>query len=130
MSLLRRSVLITFLGLLLGGCSDDPLAPFEPEINNATDSFQFQATGVSDVTTTLTYAWRNTGTLANVNHSTTTTSGQARLVIRTAGGTVVYDKQLQPSLNEPTTAGVSGDWRIDVILTNYTGTLNFRVQKP
>ena len=130
MALTRRSVLVTLLGLLLGSCSDDPLAPFEPEINSATDSFQLQATGVRDVTTTLTYTWRNTGTLANVNHSTTTTAGQARLVIRTAGGTVVYDRQLQASLNEPTTAGAAGDWRIELILTNYTGTLNFRVQKP
>ena len=130
MFLTRRSVLVTFLGLLLGSCSDDPLAPFEPEVNNATDSFQLQATGLQNVNTTLTYTWRNTGTLANVNHSSTTTAGEARLVIRTTSGALVYDKQLQPSLNEPTTVGASGDWRIELILSNYTGTLNFRVQKP
>jgi hypothetical protein len=114
----------------LAGCSDDALAPFQPEITNATDSFQLQATGVSNVTATLTYAWRNTGTVANVNHSTTTAAGSARVVIRASNGSQVYDKALVPSLNEQTNTGVSGDWRIQLVLANYSGTLNFRVQKP
>ena len=115
---------------LVLGCGDDPLAPFEPEVNNATDSFQFQATGVQNVTTTLTYTWRNTGTVANVNHSTTTTAGSVRLVVRAASGTQVYDKQLQPSLNEQTGTGPAGDWNVQVVLSGYSGTMNFRLQKP
>jgi hypothetical protein len=116
--------------LALGCNGDDPLAPFEPEIDNATDSFQLQATGVRDVTTTLTYTWRNTGTVANVNHSTTTTAGTARLVVRAANDVQVYDRQLEPSLNEQTGTGSSGDWIIQLVLTSYSGTLNFRLQKP
>lgn len=115
---------------LLGACGDDPLAPFEPQIDNATDSFQLQATDVRDVSTTLTYTWRNTGTVANVNHSTTTTAGSARLVVRSANGTDVYDKGLVPSLNEQTATGMPGDWTIRLVLSNYSGTLNFRMQKP
>jgi hypothetical protein len=42
---------------------------------------------------------------------------------------IVYDKALVPSLNEPTTAGTSGTWSIQLRLTNYSGTLNFRAQK-
>lgn len=120
----------TCAALLVGCDGDDPLAPFEPEVNNATDSFQLQATGVRDVSTTLTYTWRNTGTLANVNHSSTTTAGSARLIVRAANGAQVYDKQLQPSLNEQTGTGTTGNWTIELVLTNYSGTLNFRLQKP
>lgn len=115
---------------LVLGCSDDPMAPFEPEVTNATDSFQLQATGVQDLSTTLDYTWRNTGTLANVNHSTTTTSGTARLVVRAADGSQVYDSELAPSLNEQTATGTTGDWTLRVVLTNYSGTLNFRIEKP
>ena len=80
-------------GITATGCSD-PLAPFQPEVTNATDNFQLQATGVSRVSATRTYSWSNTGTRATVNHSTTTSEGTARLVIRDAGGTSVYDGPL------------------------------------
>jgi hypothetical protein len=113
---------------LLWGCNNS-LAPFQPEINNVANSFQLQATNVKDVTTTLNYAWQNDGTLASVNHSTTVTAGTARLVIHDANGAIVYDHALVPSLTELTTAGVTGLWQIQLVLSNYSGTLNFRVQR-
>lgn len=122
------SLLLAVAGSGGVGCSD-PLAPFQPEVTNATNSFQLQATGVTAVTTTLTYAWTTTGTRATVNHSTTTSAGTARLTIRDAAGTVVYDADLAPSLNEPTNAGGAGGWTIQVRLTGYSGTLNVRVEK-
>lgn len=114
--------------LLLASCTD-PLAPFSPEITNATDNFQLQATGVAGVTSTLTYSWVSTGTRATINHSTTTTAGTAVLSVRDAAGVIVYDKGLIPSLNEPTLTGTAGTWTIQLRLTGYSGTLNFRAQK-
>jgi hypothetical protein len=114
--------------LAVGGCRDS-LAPFQPEIASVNDNFQLQATGVTDVTSTNTYSWQNTGTRATVNHSTVTATGSARLVIRDAAGVVVYDKLLSPSLNEPTAAGVAGAWKLELRLDRYSGTLNFRAQK-
>lgn len=114
----------------LAACDDDPLAPFEPEVNGETDNFQLQATGVQDVTATLEYDWQNTSTVANVDHSTTTTAGSARLIVRAADGTVVYDEELVPSLNEATAPGPAGDWTIRLVLDGYSGTLNFRLQAP
>jgi hypothetical protein len=110
-------------------CSDDPLAPFQPEITNATDNFQLQATGVEKQTASLPYDWPNTGTQASVNHSTTTTNGTARLIIKDAGDVTVYDNILVPSLNDTTLTGLSGTWEIRLVLSEYSGTLNFRVQK-
>jgi len=123
------------LGILLvvatgaGACSDNPLEPFQPEVTNATDNFQLQATAVTGVTSTETYTWNNTGTRATVNHSTTTTAGSAQLTIRDGTGTVVYTKSLSPSLNEATATGTAGAWTIVLTMTSYSGTLNFRVQK-
>ncbi len=114
---------------LLNACKNDSLAPFQPEIANNQDSFQLQATGVSYVSTTLVYAWRNSGTQATINHSTTTTTGSTLLVIKDSVGTTVYSKALVPSLNEPTSVGVPGTWSITLTLSNYSGTLNFRAQK-
>jgi hypothetical protein len=125
----RITPVIVLLGLLLGAGCSDPLGPFEPEITNATDNFQLQATGVTAVTATLSYSWVNTGTRATINHSTTTAAGTAQLTIRDAAGTVVYDKGLVPSLNEPTSSGTVGTWTLQLRLTDYSGTLNFRAQK-
>jgi hypothetical protein len=124
---LRPAILA--LGILLAPSCSDPLAPFEPEIASVTDNFQLQATDVTSLTMTRTYAWTNTGTRATINHSTTTSAGTAQLTIRDRAGTIVYDKNLVPSLNEPTTVGASGSWTIQLRLTNYSGTLNFRAQK-
>jgi hypothetical protein len=114
---------------VLAGCKNDSLAPFEPQIGNIQDSFQLQATNVSNVSATLVYSWKNSGTRATINHSTTTTAGSTMLVIKDSIGTTVYSKALSPSLNEPTSAGVAGTWSITLTLTNYSGTLNFRAQK-
>lgn len=116
--------------IVIASCgASDSLGPFQPEVTNAQDNFQLQATGVTNVTTTKTYVWHNTGTAATVNHSTTTTAGSARITILAPGSVTVYDKALVASANESTTVGTSGDWTINLVLTNYSGTLNFRVQK-
>jgi len=113
-----------------GACdSSNPLEPFQPEITNATDNFQLQATDVAGVTSTQTYSWNNTGTRATINHSTTTTAGSTQLTIRDANGTVVYTKALAPSLSEASATGTAGTWTIALTMTSYSGTLNFRVQK-
>jgi hypothetical protein len=124
--------LLLATSLTVAACSDStgPLAPFEPQINNAADNFQFQATGVTNVSWTYTYTWSNTGTSANVNQSTTITGGSATLTIVDGNGTQVYTQSLSANGTFPTTAGVTGNWTIRVVFTNYSGTPNFRVQKP
>ncbi len=114
--------------IAFAACSD-PLAPFQPEVSNSADSFQLQASNVAGVTATKTWTWSNSGTRATINHSTTTSSGSARLLIKDAAGVTVYDKALSPSLNEPTTAGQSGSWTIQLTMSSYNGTMNFRAQK-
>lgn len=130
LSLVAATLLALVAGALpIGGCSDNGLAPFQPEVTNATDNFQLQATGVRNRTVTLTYDWNNTGAQATVNHSTTTTAGAAHLIIQDGIGAIVYDKALVPSLNDTTATGAAGAWTIRLVLSNYSGTLNFRVQK-
>jgi len=121
--------LVILCALILNQCSDNTLAPFQPEVTSVKDNFQLQATGVKNRTATLTYQWENTGTRAKVNHSTTTTHGTAHVIIRDSGGSTVYDKALVPSLTDTTTVGSSGMWTILLELNQYSGTLNFRVQK-
>jgi len=121
--------LIIICMLTISRCADDPLAPFQPEVTSVTDNFQLQATGVKGRSATLNYSWENTGTQAKINHSTTTTIGTARLIIMDADGISVYEETLVPSLTDTTTVGTSGTWKIRLVLNNYSGTLNFRVQK-
>lgn len=128
-----RATVVSALLFALPACSSSstaPLAPFQPQTSNVADNFGLQATGVTNVTSTLSYTWANSGTRATINHSTTTQSGTTLLVVRDAAGTMVYSKTLSPSLSEPSTpVGVAGNWTVQLTMTNYTGTLNFRVQK-
>lgn len=120
---------VLVFGTLVGCGSNHALGPFQPQISNAADNFQAQATNVTNVTNTFTYSWTNSGTRATVNHSTVTTNGSTHLDIKDAAGVTVYSQPLSPSLNEATAVGQAGTWRIEFTLTNYSGTLNFRVQK-
>ena len=109
---------------------NDSLAPFQPEIANLTDNFQLQATNVRNVTSTLDYTWQNTGTSANVNQATVASAGTATLTIQDGQSAQVYTKDLTANGTFQTSAGSAGAWKIHVVLTNFSGTLNFRVQKP
>ena len=116
---------------VLAACSNStgPLAPFQPQISNVADNFQFQATGVTNVTWTFTYNWSNTGDSATVNQSTTVTGGAATLTIYDKNGTQVYTQSLSANGTFGMTKGVAGNWTIRVVFTNYSGTVNLRAQK-
>jgi hypothetical protein len=126
---LRTVALIGAMACGVAACSSNPLLPYEPEISAAPDNFQLQATGVTNVTSTQTYSWANTGTRAKINHSTVTTGGSALLTVRDGAGMTVYTQTLAPSLSEATAVGGAGTWTIVVTLTSYSGTLNFRAEK-
>lgn len=120
------------IGVVGCGGSDSVLsAQFQPEVANLTDNFQFQSTGVTNVTETLTYNWQNTGIAANVDQSGTITSppGSAMLIIRDANNIQVYSADLRSTGSFQTATGTTGTWRIQVVLNGVSGTLNFRVQK-
>ena len=117
--------------LLSAGCGDDPnpLAPFEPEIITTADAFQFQATAVKNVTADLVYTWANPNTRATINHSSVVNQGTAHVYILDSGDIEVYSSPLTATGTMPTDTGLAGNWKIRVVLTNVSGTLNFRVEK-
>jgi PBP1b-binding outer membrane lipoprotein LpoB len=120
---------VTALALL--GCSNstDPVAPYEPQINNVTDNFQFQATDVTDITWTYTYQWLNTGDSATVNQATAVNGGSATLTISDSTGTQLYSKSLSANGTFGMIKGAAGHWTVRVQFFQYAGTVNFRVQK-
>ena len=115
---------------LLTACSNNVLNPgFEPEISNKTDTFQFQATDVNNVSQTLNYTWQNDGTVANINQSSNLSSGSATLTINDTNGVEVYRKSLSENGSFVTAEGQSGSWTINISLSKLDGTLNFRAEK-
>ena len=127
---LLPALLLLLSGLFAGGCSqDNPLAPFEPEIVNDADAFQFQITGATDVTVTRSYTWANPAAGATIDHSTFRTDGSATVVLYDADGTEVYRSALKASGLEQSDPGVAGNWVVKIILSSFDGTANFRVEK-
>ena len=121
------------MALLVAGCAagSNVIGPENQlEVNNASDTFQWQVSALSNVTQTLKYTWVNSGTVANVNQSSSLGSGSADLRILDAGGVEVYSRDLAQNGTFQTDSGAAGSWTVSVTLTKVNGTLNFRVQKP
>ncbi len=113
-----------------GNSSSNPIGPSnQPEIANATDNFQFQASSLSATTQTLTYTWTDTGPAATLNVSGQITSGGGTLTLRDAAGKQVFSGALTSTGTFASTSGTAGSWQIVVQLTNVTGSVNFRVQR-
>jgi hypothetical protein len=117
--------------LALSGCgSDPPTTPgIQPQIANLTDDFSYQVSSVGNFTGSAPYSWQNTGISANVNQSTTVTSGSMTLIITDANGTQVYSRSLSDNGTFVTADGVAGTWTIRVTYNGASGTVNFRAQK-
>ena len=111
------------------GNSSAPLAPYEPQINNIADNFQFQASNVSDLTWTYSYRWTNSGDTATVNQATTVSAGSAMLTIVDSTGAQLYSQPLSANGTFGMAKGVAGRWVVKVEFLNYAGSVNFRVQK-
>ena len=114
---------------LIVGCSSPTDPGVQPQVNNATDNFQYQVSNVKNFTGSRVYTWQVTGTKASVNQATTLTAGTVTLLIRDAVGAEVYNQSLAVNGTLDTAAGTTGAWTIRVQYTNATGTVNFRVQQ-
>ena len=113
----------------VGGCGDDSSPGKDLQVSNQPDSFQFQVTDTKSYDHTYTYVWANSGTAATINQSSAITGGDATLLLKDNAGTTVYSKSLKQNGTFPTIVGVAGNWTIQVLANNVSGTLNFRAQK-
>ena len=115
----------------VAGCGSDQVvtAGVEPEVVNNVDSFEFQVTSVQNFSGVWSYNWLTTGTIADVNQSSTVSAGQISVRIADADGNTVYIGDLAQTGTFVTSAGTAGVWRIDVVLSEGSGTLNFRTEK-
>jgi hypothetical protein len=124
-----QSMVVVVTVAVVAGCSSPTSPGVHPEITNVTDNFQYQVTGVRNYTHEATYAWQNTGTMANVNQATAVTGGSAMLVLLDADGVVVYSRSLAENGTLVSAVGVAGSWTIRVTYSAANATVNFRVQK-
>ncbi len=123
-------IVISAVVLFAVSCGkDDPMSPYQPEINNATDNFQFQITAAKNLDHSENYVWRNTGAQATINQSCAITGGSAILTVSDSTGTQVYQRNLADNGTFQTTPGAPGPWIVRVAFTNLDGTINFRAQK-
>ena len=136
---MRRAYVVRFAAMLLvvltiacgGDAADDSLtgpSAGDPGISNQVDDFQFNLPNVTNYSTNGHYTWRNTGTRARVTQSSSISSGTGTLVVRDAGGRIVYSQNLGGGTST-TDTGPAGEWRVEVTPSNVTGTINLRVQK-
>jgi len=116
--------------LISVSCGSNVTGPqLEAEISNRTDSFEFQATDVKNVTQTVDFNWLNSGTVASTNQASSIVSGSATLTLKDSQNNVVYQKNLGENGTFVSGTGVAGSWRVTIDLSKFSGTLNFRLEK-
>lgn len=128
----RNLGIVALAVALAAGCGggDSLTDPqFEPEIMNQVDSFELQATDITGITETLVYSWDNTGTVANIDRSTVLTDGSATVTVFDVDGKQVFTSDLTTDGSDSSSSGVAGTWSIRVVLSDASGTVNFRVEK-
>ena len=128
----RRLLGVSLASVLLLACGDTNLIgpDNQLQVSNDTDRFEWQASVLENVTQTLSYTWQNTGTSANIDQSSSITSGTATLTIWCVNGNEMYSGSLTQDGTFDTAVGQSGEWTIEVVLVGVHGTLNFRVDTP
>lgn len=124
-----HALFVLLLATLLAGCGKNSSPGKDLQVANAPDNFQFQVTSMENYSRGYTYIWSNSGTSASVNQACSISSGTATLSIYDASNALVYARDLRQNGTFPTTTGTAGSWRITLMLSDVTGTLNFRVQK-
>lgn len=128
MKTMKKSILFLLLGMvILSACKKDKI--FEPAIVNQSDNFTFQASGASNVSHVYEYTWTNNGTIANITQTTNLQGGTISLKVYDATSTEVYSNSIDNNGSFVTGQGTAGTWTIKVTLTNYSGSVDFAVQK-
>lgn len=115
---------------LLSGCEDDnPVGSIEPTIINNSELFSFRADNLESVDTVVQYGWSNAGNSANIDQSSSISSGSATLRITDADRMEVYARSLSENGSFTTPAGASGVWVVRLEFRNTSGAINFKVQR-
>jgi hypothetical protein len=120
---LLAAVLIGF------SCGDDPMSPFNPEIANNPEDFQFQITAAKNLDRSQDYVWRNPSDRVSINQACSVTGGSALLTLIDSTGATLYTRNLSDNGTFQSAAGVAGPWIIRVSFNNLDGAVNFRVQR-
>jgi hypothetical protein len=124
------TILISAAVLFAASCGkDDPMSPYQPEIANVADNFQFQITAAQNLDHSENYVWRNTGAQATINQSCAITGGTAIVTLSDSTGAQLYQGNLADDGTFQSAVGAPGPWVIRVNFTNLDGTVNFRAQK-
>lgn len=115
--------------LFTAACNESTAPEFDLAVINSPDDFIAQSGNVLNVSVDREYTWQNSGTRATIIHATTVDGGIARVVVRDAANAVVYDHSLLSGVSDETQVGVAGTWRIEILLSGFSGSMNVRVQK-
>ncbi len=123
------AVAATAVIVIASSCAKDPTSSNEPDVVNNLDNFHFMIDDVSDHDTLLTYYWRTGGTSANINQIASITGGWASLRIVDLDSTETYQTDFSQNGDFRSGSGLSGTWKITIRLANFSGMIDFRVQR-
>jgi hypothetical protein len=120
---------LTVAVLAVSGCHKDPTSSGHPEVINNPDSFHFRLGDGQDLDSTIVYYWQMGGTSANIDQSASIETGQVSVTIEDSTRSLVYQSDFHQNGSFTTSFGVAGFWRIRFSFRDFSGLVDFRVQR-
>ena len=127
--LLTLAAFVTVSLVIACGGATSPFDLFQPAVTAATDDFQMKTSNYTNISASKSWAWPNTGTRASLTESMNAADGGVHITIRDAAGAIVYNGDFANNLSDSTTAGVAGNWNIQLTLTHFSGGFDFKALK-
>ena len=129
-----RKLLLTFPLLVLAAgiqiaCDDDPVSSYEPNVVNQQDNFHLVVPEADGVDTVVYYFWSMQGTSANIDQSADLQGGSVSITVDDNDRHQVYSTDLRQIGSFVTQPGTPGSWRIRVGLSDFSGRIDFRLQR-
>ena len=123
----RRGVMAAIV--VASGCASFSAERTGAELlaSNEPNVFQLSFNASTVSTETNLYAWHNDNALVVIQQSGQLTGGSARLTLKDADGTVVYDGDLSRTGSFVADSGATGVWTVAFDLFSATGSIVFSI---
>lgn len=129
---LQVAILGAILLVVAGSCHRDPASSVKPTVTNERDNFHFRLSDVKNHDTFLAYYWQMEGTSANIDQVASIQGGTVNIIVRDGSPhprIEMYQTDMKTNGAFQTDIGQSGSWQIVITMSNFSGLVDFRLQR-
>ena len=110
-------------------CDEDLVSSYQPTLVNQTDNFHLVLRDAEGVDTVVYYYWRMEGTSANIDQNADLQEGAASIQVQDPNEVLDYESDFSQRGSFVSQPGTPGFWRVRAAFSNFSGVIDFRLQR-